>query len=130
MQIAIMLSRAYSATPTEESLDLLRIGDAIAYIETNYSEKITLEKLARKAYLSPRQFSRIFKKSTDRSPIDHLMYVRCLKAAELLKRTDRSITEISFACGFSDSNYFTRCFRKLLNQTPSQYRNASKRPST
>ena len=122
MQLAVSLSRAYSEKPTEESIDLLRIGDAIAHIETHYAEKITLEELARKSHLSKRHFTRIFQECIGRSPIDHLMHVRCKKAAELLKGTDRTITDIAFDCGFSDSNYFTRCFRKIMNQTPKQYR--------
>ncbi len=122
MQLAVRLSRAYSAEPTDESLDLLRIGDAIAHIETHYQDKITLDELAKKSHLSKRHFTRIFKECTGHSPIDHLMHVRVQRASELLKHTDRTITHITFDCGFSDSNYFTRCFRRAMNQTPKQYR--------
>ncbi len=122
MQLAVSLSRAYSAEPTEESLDLLRIGDAIAHIETCYADKITLDELARKSHLSQRHFCRVFQECIGRSPIDHLMHVRCQKAAELLKGTGRTITDIAFDCGFSDSNYFTRCFKKTMAMTPRQYR--------
>lgn len=124
MQLAVSLSRAYSSTPTEESLDLLRIGDAIAHIETHYADKISLDELARKSHLSQRHFSRVFQECIGRSAIDHLMHVRCQKAAELLKGTDRTITDIAFDCGFSDSNYFTRCFKKTMKMTPKQYRDS------
>lgn len=127
MQLAVMLSRTYSAEPTDESLDLLRIGDAIAHIETNYTDSITLDELAEKSHLSKRHFTRIFQECLGRSPIDHLLHVRRQKAAELLKGTDRTITDIAFDCGFSDSNYFTRCFRKTMSQTPKQYRNDQKK---
>jgi len=123
MQLTVFLSRAYSDEPAEESLNLLRIGDAIAHIETNYAEKITLEDLARRSHLSQRHFTRVFQACIGHSPIDHLMHVRCQRAAELLKGTERTITDIAFECGFSDSNYFTRCFRKIMEQTPNQYRN-------
>jgi AraC-like DNA-binding protein len=125
MQLAVLLSRCYSDEPSDESIDLLRIGDAIAHIETHYAKKITLDELARKSHLSQRHFCRVFQECIGRSPIDHLMHVRCRKAAELLKGTDRTITDIAFDCGFLDSNYFTRCFRKVMEQTPKQYRNAS-----
>jgi AraC-like DNA-binding protein len=124
MQLAVTLSRAYSSTSSEKSIDLLRIGDAIAHIETHYTEKITLDELASKSHLSRRHFSRVFLECIGRSPIDHLKQVRCQKAAELLKGTNRTITDIAFDCGFSDSNYFTRCFRKTMNQTPKQYRDS------
>ena len=122
MQLAVFLSRCYADCPPESSLDLLRLGDAIAYIETGFPEKITLEELAKKAHLSPRHFQRIFQESMGRSPIDHLLHVRIRKASELLLHSSRTITEIAFECGFQDSNYFSRQFRKIMNQTPKQYR--------
>lgn len=122
MQLAVLLSRCYSDEPSDESIDLLRLGDAIAHIETHYGEKITLDELAAKSHLSKRHFLRIFHDCIGRSPIDHLMHVRLRKAAGLLRHTDRTITDIAFDCGFSDSNYFTRCFRKTMNETPMQYR--------
>lgn len=122
MQLAVYLSRCYSTVGTEDSLGLLRIGDAIAHIETRFAENITLEELARKSHLSKRHFQRIFRDCMGRSPIDHLMHVRVQKATELLRVSERSITEIAFDCGFQDSNYFTRCFRKVMNQTPREYR--------
>ena len=122
MQLAVYLSRCYSSEPTEESIGLLRIGDAIAHIETHYAENITLDELAEKSHLSKRHFQRIFHDCIGRPPIDHLMHVRIQKAAELLRVTERSITEIAFDCGFQDSNYFTRCFRKVMDLTPREYR--------
>ncbi|RKX47261.1 MAG: AraC family transcriptional regulator [Verrucomicrobia bacterium] len=125
MQLAVLLSRCYSDEPTDESIDLLRIGDAIAHIEAHYAEKITLDELAEKSHLSKRHFLRIFHDCIGRSPIDHLMHIRTQKAAELLRHTDRTITDIAFDCGFSDGNYFTRCFRKTTGETPRQYRTGS-----
>jgi AraC-like DNA-binding protein len=122
MQLTVFLSRCYSESPADESLELLRLGDAIAYIETRYAEKITLDDLARKAHLSKRHFQRIFQECVGRSPIDHLLHIRVQKAAELLSHSERTITEIAFDCGFGDSNYFTRQFRKIMSQTPKQYR--------
>lgn len=125
MQLAVHLSRCYSDEPSEESLDLLRIADAIAYIETHYVKNITLDELAVKSHLSKRHFLRIFKECIGRSPIDHLMHIRIQKAAELLTHTERTITDIAFACGFADSNYFTRCFRKVKGRPPKQFRGDS-----
>ena len=126
MQLVVLLARFYSTEPTEESIDLLRIGDAIAHIETQYSSEITLDQLAAKSHLSKRHFTRIFSECMGRSPIDHLMRVRVQKAADLLRHTELSITQIAYECGFADSNYLARYFRKVMNQTPSQYRNNEK----
>ncbi len=122
MQIVVQLSRLYTPRPGTESMDLLRIGDAIAHLETRYADPVTLQELARKACLSPRQFQRIFHASMGRSPIDHLLHIRLRRARELLRTTSKPITEIAYECGFSDSNYFTRVFRKRYQQTPSAYR--------
>ena len=122
MQLTVFLSRCYSNKPSGKSLDLLRLGDAIAYIETCFAEKITLDDLALKAHLSKRQFQRIFTECIGRAPIDHLLHIRVQRAASLLRQTDRSITDIAFDCGFNDSNYFARQFRNVMNHTPKQYR--------
>lgn len=129
MQLAVYLSRCYSDKPSEESINLLRLGDAIAHIETCFAEKITLDDLAQKAHLSSRHFQRIFMECIGRSPIDHLLHVRTQRAAELLKHSNQTITEIAFECGFSDGNYFTRQFRQIMSQTPRQYRANKNSPS-
>lgn len=123
-QLAVFLSRCRSEAPGEGSAELLRLGDAIAHIETHYTEKITLDDLARKAHFSVRHFQRIFHDCLGRSPIDHLLHVRIQRAAELLRQTHLTITDIAFACGFQDGNYFTRQFRNVMDQTPLQYRKA------
>ena len=122
MQLAVYLSRCYSDTPPEESTDLIRLGSAIAHIETHFQERLTLEMLARKAHLSPRHFQRIFSECTGHSPIDYLLRVRVREAGKLLRHSNRSITEIAFDCGFQDSNYFTRQFKKIAGETPLNYR--------
>jgi AraC family L-rhamnose operon transcriptional activator RhaR/AraC family L-rhamnose operon regulatory protein RhaS len=122
MQLTVFLSRCYSDKPSSESHDLLRLGDAIACIETRFAEKITLDDLAKKAQFSKRHFLRIFQECMGRSPIDHLLHVRIQKATELLAGSDRTITDIAFDCGFTDSNYFTRQFRKTTGHSPSEYR--------
>ena len=122
MQLTVFLSRCYSDKPSSESHDLLRLGDAIACIETRFSEKITLDDLAKKAQFSKRHFQRIFQECMGCSPIDHLLHIRIQKAAELLRHSDRTITDIAFDCGFTDSNYFTRQFRKTTGYSPSEYR--------
>lgn len=122
MQMAVYLSRCYSDEPSDESINLLRLGNAIVHIETCFAEPTTLDELAAKAHLSKRHFQRIFHECMNRSPIEHLLHVRIQNAAELLRKTPRSITEIAFDCGFHDSNYFTRQFRKVMDQTPQQYR--------
>lgn len=126
MQLAVYLSRAYSAGATAESRDLLRIGEAMAHIETHYVDNMTLADLARLSHLSTRHFSRVFAACVGCAPMAYLLQIRVRRAAELLRHTDNTITDIAMKCGFSDSNYFTRCFRKFMATTPNQYRHGSR----
>jgi len=122
MQLAVFLSRCYADMPAVQPLDLLRLGDAIATIETHFARKITQAELAAKAHLSTRHFQRVFHACLGRSPIDYLLHVRITRASELLLQTRRRITEIGFDCGFGDSNYFARQFRAHMGCTPGEYR--------
>ena len=72
--------------------------------------------------MSPRHFQRVFRQCTNESPVEYLLNVRVRHAAGMLRDTDRPVTEIAYDCGFADSNYFARCFRKVMNATPKQYR--------
>ena len=122
MQVVGHLSRCYARASHPDSRALLRIGEAISHLETNFQEPVDLDQLARIAHMSKRHFIRSFHAAMGSSPIAHLVQLRVNHGASLLRRTGLSVTEIAFQVGFTDSNYFTRQFRKLLNVTPSQYR--------
>jgi AraC-like DNA-binding protein/mannose-6-phosphate isomerase-like protein (cupin superfamily) len=122
MQIVGYLSRCYGGSQNPDSRALLRIAEAIAFLETHSDEQIQLSGLARIASMSRRSFIRAFQAATGTSPIAYLIRQRISRAATLLRQNDRSISEIAFEVGFSDSNYFTRQFRKAFGFPPSQYR--------
>ena len=122
MQIVGYLSRCYAQAKHPDSRALLRIGSAISHLESNYQEPINLDQLATIAHMSKRNFVRSFQSAMGSSPIAHLIQLRANRGASLLRRTELTVTEIAFQVGFSDSNYFTRQFRKLLGVTPGQYR--------
>ena len=122
MQIIGYLSRCYAKAKNSDSRALLRIGAAISHLEANCQKPITLNQLAKIAHMSNRNFARSFQAATGNSPIAHLIQLRVNSGAAMLRRTELSVTEIAFQVGFSDSNYFSRQFRKLLGTTPGQYR--------
>ena len=122
MQIIGYLSRCYAKSKSPDSRALLRIGEAISHLEMNYAETIDLDRLARIAHTSKRNFIRSFQAALGTSPIAYLVQLRVNRGASLLRRTDHSVTEIAFQVGFSDGNYFTRQFNKLIGVSPSQYR--------
>jgi two-component system response regulator YesN len=93
------------------------------YIEENYMKDITLEDMANKIGFSSYYFSKLFKIYKKMNFIDYLTSVRVKKAKSFLKEPNKSIKEISNLVGYSNSNYFTRVFKRIEKVTPTEYRN-------
>jgi AraC family L-rhamnose operon transcriptional activator RhaR/AraC family L-rhamnose operon regulatory protein RhaS len=83
---------------------------------------VKLNDLASRAGMSPRSFVRAFRAATGLPPIAYLIQLRITRAAALLRTSREPVTEIAFRVGFSDSNYFTRQFVKLIGCPPRRYR--------
>lgn len=125
MQIVCYLSRRYSAFKSADSRALLRSAEAIAHLESHFSEPLNLDRLAEIAHMSKRSFIRSFQAATGHSPIAYLIELRIRHASRLLRHTNDSITEIAFQVGFNDSNYFARQFRSVTGMTPRRYRSSA-----
>ncbi|MBQ8526394.1 MAG: helix-turn-helix transcriptional regulator [Clostridia bacterium] len=109
--------------------DIIKITDlitehAIDYINVNYAENITLEKLADLNDVSPGYMSRKFKSDTGVNISEYIRKVRIKQAKILLLETNDSISQISEKCGFTDSNYFSYIFKQEENISPLRYRKA------
>ena len=76
--------------------------------------------------MSTSTFSYIFKQVTGKTFSEYVMNLRVSHAAELLRDTQISLVEICEICGFSDSNYFSRVFKKTYGMPPSQFRRVMK----
>lgn len=99
-----------------------QIGEAIGFINRHYAEKIVIDDLAQTARMSVRNFFRQFKLCVGRSPVDYLLELRLDKARAILVNSDASVNEVAQECGFYDSNYFCRVFRRAMGVSPRQYR--------
>ena len=95
---------------------------ALEYIEKNYGSHITLDALARLTGLSPKYFCRCFRAVVHRSPIEYLNHYRIECASGLLLSTDKTIAEIAQLCGYNDSSFFIKQFRRYKNTTPRRYK--------
>ena len=82
----------------------------------------SLEDIAESAAISDRECLRCFQASIHQSPVEYLIEYRVRAAAKLLETTDRPITEIAMATGWSSSSYFTKMFRRIYGKTPNEYR--------
>lgn len=130
MLLVIMLSKCYSDTPetNSDTTDLLRLGDAIAYIESHYPKKISSDQLARLAHMTVRTFQRTFKGCMHMTPSEYIVQVRVRNAVHLLKESDLPLTWIALECGFADSSYFGHIFRRAMGVTPLEYRKKTTNP--
>lgn len=99
-----------------------QLKPALEYIEKNYGGHVTLEELARLTGLSPKYFCRWFRTITHRSPIDYLNYYRIECAGDYLTSTDMTVAEIAQRCGYNDSSFFIKQFKRYKGVTPRQYR--------
>ena len=77
--------------------------------------------------LSYRSFTRRFRVATNQSPIEYWQQLRVQTAKELLASSNLSIQEVALEVGYNDQGHLTRVFKKLLSQTPSDYRNVVRR---
>lgn len=99
------------------------------FLDSNYSEHITLDTLTELTHMNKYYMAHSFAKYTGKSPIQYLNQRRMEAACTLLKDTDHSIASISASVGFSSQSYFTQVFRKKYGMTPIKYRqqNASQK---
>lgn len=112
-------------TPTKDNTNKKNntLNDAIEYIEKNYMKEITVEDIASKSNVSRSQLYRTFISNIGLSPNKYLVTHRISRAAELLRTTDFSISEIASRCGFNDTSYFHHQFKKIYQRSPMEFRN-------
>ncbi|MBP3203562.1 MAG: helix-turn-helix domain-containing protein [Bacteroidales bacterium] len=107
---------------TEEGSESRRVRKIKDYISAHYNEEVRLEDLASQVGMAPSAFSRFFKQHTGRNPIDYLIDIRLGNAARLLVDTSTGISEICYACGFSNLSNFNRTFKARRGYTPRDFR--------
>ncbi|OGV46988.1 MAG: hypothetical protein A2017_02140 [Lentisphaerae bacterium GWF2_44_16] len=122
MQLIAVLSRLYEKIPDTHSLPLMRLGNLLSYLENNYRKKISLDDLVKRFHISKSTLIRAFRKISGTTPLDYLLKIRIAKASELLKNPDVNITEAALSSGFSDTNYFSRQFKKNTGMSPRDFR--------
>src|SRR5215204_3376300 len=92
------------------------------FMHDNFSNKICVDQIAKKAFVSQYHFSRIFKRHTHYSPYQYLLNLRLEHSRMLMEKTQLSIKEITFQVGFSSLDYFSSAFTKRYKSCPSIYR--------
>ncbi len=128
IQLAVALCRHRFAVDGADIPADARFGHVLAFLRHHCSEDVDLEELAHRFGYSLRTFCRVFRDATATTPHNYLVQLRLGRAMRALRATNDSITEVAFACGFHDSNYFSSAFSKMTGFSPSEYRRLSRGP--
>jgi len=94
------------------------------YIQEHLTEKIAVDALSRKAYLSRNLFFKWFREQFGITPLEYVNKERIKLAKQLLAKPQSNIYDVSKLCGFTDVNYFIRVFRKVEGTTPKVYQSS------
>jgi two-component system, response regulator YesN len=122
--LGISLSELEKLILSKNNSKKIFIADRLKeYIDENYYEDITLDKIAKKFRVSSYYICRVFKNEKQINISSYITQIRINKAKELLTDPNNMIKSISIDVGFSDPNYFCKVFKKTTGLTPSEFRN-------
>ena len=117
------ISQVTGRSATAQNLsDLARLRRVRDRIDRDYAQPLDVEALARGAHMSAGHLSRQFRLAYGESPYSYLMTRLIERAMALLRRGDRSVTEVCFEVGCSSLGTFSTRFTELVGMPPSTYR--------
>jgi len=98
------------------------VKEAQAYIESNPFEKISVEALSTRFAVGRRNFDRRFIKATGNTPVEYLQRVKIEAAKKTFETSRKTINEVMYEVGYSDTKAFREVFRKITGMSPLEYR--------
>lgn len=126
IELVSYLVRRYDETLSVHD-KITSFAKAVAYMEQNFTNPLSLAEIAGISGLSVRQFQRRFKTTYMLTPQEYLCSLRMQKAARMLTISKESVAAIAPECGYHDPNLFSRQFKKSFGVSPKQYREKEKR---
>jgi len=105
---------------TEHEPEPVRL--AKAYIMQHLTEPLSLETVSSNVNVSPFHFCKVFKRGTGMTFTDYVNHVRVEKARRMLLRPGARITDVAYDVGFQSLSHFNRSFRRIVNESPTEYR--------
>ncbi|WP_028121892.1 helix-turn-helix transcriptional regulator [Epilithonimonas tenax] len=124
--IRLMQTQARKLVEKNTLKNTSRIGFVVDFIKKNLHQKLSIDAIAKMAYVSKSNFFKMFKQELGISPNEFIIHQRIKKAKELLSQQN-SVSEVAFSTGFSDTNYFIRVFKQMEGVTPKIYQNKKSR---
>lgn len=97
------------------------IDKALEIVENRYSEELTAGIVAHELNISSQYFCNIFKKLTGKTFTNYLNYMRIVESLPALNSGNYKMRDIAINFGFSDENYYSRIFKRIMFVSPRQY---------
>ena len=104
-----------------------RINHILKFIHQHFAEIENIEQIAAQLHISKHYLCRLFKNSMGITLIDYLNTIKVKNACTYLETSDKDIMEISQLCGYNSSAYFSNVFKKMMKESPSEYRKRKKK---
>lgn len=122
--VRLMQTKARMALTTnlQQLANTNRLAYAVKYVQENIHRNLTIRELADKACMSEPNFFRCFKQQYGITPVEYINQQRIQLSMKLLTNTMYSISDICFACGYNNLNYFLKVFKRTTGDTPANYR--------
>jgi YesN/AraC family two-component response regulator len=108
----------------EQNTGSFIVNRAVAYMEEHFAEKLTLQDVAERCYVSQWHLSKLLHKYADQSFYDILNRIRIDAAKDLMRDPKLKVGDIGLMVGYSDTAHFSRIFRKLTGCSANEYRNS------
>ncbi len=112
----------FSAFLTAEAVNRQDIGELQAWIVANPGADLSVEALAERVAMSPRNFARLFQKETETTPAKFVEQARLENARRKLLQATAPIEAIAEQCGFGNTERMRRSFQRMLRVSPHDYR--------
>jgi len=126
---ALMCCLGASHEETDQAADRKHrslLEDVCVYLQSHYQYDVTRESVARHFNVSPNYLSRVFQVQGNMTFCSYLMHVRTDRAKFLLRTYSLKLDDVAARCGYHDTAYFCRVFKRLTKSTPAEFRTRHK----
>ena len=122
LEIALQNSPHFSAERRSQNL----ATQAQTLITRNFREPLSTSLIARKLHRNPDYLGRVYRQTYGCNPTEGIHRARMKHAKNLLLLTSMNVDEIAVACGYEDSDYFRKVFRRFFDMQPTPFSNVAR----
>ncbi len=112
----------FSKTLASQTTEQSAINELIVWATDNLGSDLSIDAMAERACMSPRNFSRVFRTEVGVTPAAFVEKLRVDAVRRLLEESDQALQNIADQCGFGSADSMRRSFHKIVNVAPSDYR--------